>query len=583
MFHVRLSEGCDRHSAQARPTRDAQSSKPQAGELVDLFTCSVDSSLVRVCAWCGPLTCKQGSRIFLRFGRCEFVDRARAIRNLVSLQSIRLLGGLSECSMSFEPRDPTFVLEIGAWNCIAVEFLCTPASQSTRTSLRAFVNGKTFHMPKCMTAGLCAPEDERHSSLEDERQSYVMFLRKPEHPCARTSVVISDVSCTRASYGTEENCVQCAVWPCTDLQGSSVAAAGAFGEFSQPTPCRLRLVTEGAPVVKPSPDGGLDLDLDDTGCEKGAHLRIDLESERLHVCVLPAATFRRANCSMSTTPGSMAGDAHWWTERGYPVTEAEPPQSSLENVSSWLNPADAGACDGCRPAASYHDVELEATRSPAGSPPVFAHRVVLGSRVPFFATMFASGMRESAAGLVRVPLPAQRDILLVVLTFVYSGRMLPSSEKDPERLFAVLELAELLCLAHLSALCVERLTSLAIATLPVAFLALPHAACATVAGMSVRKFYTLWLAVRWELVRTDPRFLALPEQLRGEIELAAQSLVGHGVGIPVQSVSLADDRLADDRLDDDHGDSLGNKHARDDHRGESKQQPPTAKKNRANP
>lgn len=273
----------------------------------------------------------------------------------------------------------------------------------------------------------------------------------------------------------------------------------------------------------------------------------DMEGDR-PACVAPSAA------SWSSISGLLQR-ANWWSDRGYPL--APPEHSDDENtkavsertrrerhcdLTGWLEStaSEGGKGSVMTTPALFYDVEI-VSGTQADSAPVLAHRVVLATRVPsFFATMLSSGMSEAQGPVSRVILKACREDIATLVQFVYCGRCAKSMPvlADPERLLGVLELSELCGLAYLSSVCVARLASLPVATLSLAFRALPCEALGTVAGMELRKFYTLWLATRWDVVRDDARFAELAPQLREEIKCAASSLVGERKAIPLRVVSV---------------------------------------------
>ena len=244
----------------------------------------------------------------------------------------------------------------------------------------------------------------------------------------------------------------------------------------------------------------------------------------------------------------------WWTERGYPIVRPPHPFRSVDEFFPEENMYDVSAWLAQKPNEPlFHDVEFTAVRSTeSSSQPLLAHRLILATRVPYFRLMLSSGLRESVGPVARVCLDAAVEDIALVLRFIYGGcrglaaPLLPPPDTDAERLLGVLDLAELMGLAFLATDCAIRLTALSVATLQFAFRVLPSSLVATEARLLLRKFYTIWLAVRWDRVHTDARFRELPPPLQTEIEVAASSLVGHRRAVSLKTVRFEDSDHDDD-------------------------------------
>lgn len=415
----------------------------------------------------------------------------------------------------FEYSKPPPLLRVGDWNHVSISFV----SFSNRNSELCFdyeicvrlndavvcsTNGRLFdhESPRFQYAPSAVHDPDRAAFIIATDDDNCRNTRpwEPRQPRSkRISVVIASVSSLRVTRGTITGLLGPAResfhWPCDDMEGDRAEAKG--------------------PADK----------------EASAAL--------------------------------LSENVHWWSERGgYPLRprrfryrlgsdgvkkvvdewDCDGAVNKLD-LSAWLAPTTT-ATD--RESTFFHDVEFTAARSGESSPPLCAHRVVLGTRVPYFRLMLSSGYRESQGQLARVRVDATREDMALVLRFIYGWNLLPPPQTSPERLLAILELAELFGLRFLSADCVVRLTALSLGTLPFAFRVLLNPVFATEAGGVLRKYYIVWLAVRWERVQSDARFAELPPSLRSDIEAAAASLVGHRRGVSLKSVCVEDDVDADD-------------------------------------
>ncbi len=75
---------------------------------------------------------------------------------------------------------------------------------------------------------------------------------------------------------------------------------------------------------------------------------------------------------------------------------------------------------------------------------VYAHRMMLVSRSPYFRSMLLGNMAESKKGKIEIP-NISHAVFLAIMTFVYTGQI----EFNHENAFELLEASEIFCLASL--------------------------------------------------------------------------------------------------------------------------------------